>query len=152
MRRLKLVDEIEAAFQSVEYPGDDNIVAGIDEYRMNYDLWLEFKGQHWRNIPPRLVEANRLEVGRFTPKGFCFYLPAYLVAALDPIPYEVDAYLVLNFVPPDDEVQRKKFDEKMNLLTPEQKTVVKKFLRRFYKQNPSLFPEEHKKTAQYWNL
>lgn len=149
MKSSELVTEIKNVFVKIEYPGDDGIVLNVDTYQESYDMWFAFKG-HWRNVSSKVVESYRISFGRFTPEGFCFYLPAIMIAALDPIPYEVDEYLVQNLSPPSEAKARKTFDQMVNILSTNQKRVVEIFIRHFVEENP-LFADEFSNTLEYWS-
>ncbi len=146
---MGLLHEIQEAFQDVEYPGDDNIIKNT-EYPESYDMWLEFKGKHWRDIPSELTERWRMSFVRFTPQGFWFYLPALLIAAIDPTPFEVDIYLIHAFIPPDKSSRLGEFQERMNLLTPSQKSVVIKFMKQFFEDNPIPARKYKEKSDSFW--
>lgn len=148
MRPSELRKEVKKVFQSTEYPGDDSIVINTDIYQENYEMWLEFKGD-WRNVSPQVVEDYRMSFMMLTAEGFRYYLPALLLAALHPFPYEVDEWLLYSLALPSDDTKRKEFDNKMNMLTSSQKKVVQKFVIHFMEENP-LFADRYQKTLEYW--
>ena len=150
MNIQNLISEIEEAFQSVGYPGDDNIIPLTDTYQERYDMWLEFKGR-WQDVSPQTVEDYRLCYSYFSPEGLHYYLPCLLISAIDPIPYEIDSYLIFAFVPPDDISKKEVFDKKINLLSHQQKVVINKFIEHFFNENPEMFSEFRSKTIEYWN-
>lgn len=81
-RRAEVRKAIEEAFADVPYPGDDAIgddPAYDDSAKLNRD----FKGHHWRRVPQRKLTDHESDLGLFSPKGRQFYLPAYLLGALD---------------------------------------------------------------------
>lgn len=80
LERLK--QQIEQAFADVPYPGDENI--GADPYDWECaELNQHLRGKHWREIPRDLLQYHQHDLPSFSPAGLQYYLPAYLLAALD---------------------------------------------------------------------
>jgi hypothetical protein len=82
-KRRILKSVIRTAFADAEYPGDDNIgktasYAGDGE-ELNHDL----RGFHWLEVPRPLLAYHAWDLPFFTLEGLRFYLPTYLLAALD---------------------------------------------------------------------
>lgn len=80
MTKEDIALEIRDAFNDVAYPGDDRIVSvPLHEPEMV----KAFVGKHWREI----LDPEFLEVWRYFPfftyEGLLFYLPAYLLAAIE---------------------------------------------------------------------
>lgn len=85
MSAVQLRREIEAAFASVPYPGDDGIVGHkcweCDEAAAAYKgkRWLDYK-----NNPLALVgPPNRDAFTLFTPQAFRYYAPLAMLATVD---------------------------------------------------------------------
>jgi hypothetical protein len=71
-----LCKDIESAFGSVPYPGDDDIVDGCDWERVETREIL--KGKHWRDVPFEDLDKLRDIIPLLSPAGFHFYLPAFM--------------------------------------------------------------------------
>src|SRR5262245_43030712 len=76
---------IEQAWADARYPGDDE-VHGDDEPHLDR-IGDDFRGKHWRDVPTEAVRWHGgWEMGSlyFMPlPAFHFYLPAFLLVALD---------------------------------------------------------------------
>ena len=64
----------------------------------------------------------------FTPEGFQFFLPAFLLAALDEENAELRQALVLSLAPGDDAAERAEFQRRVGLCTREQRAAIRFFL------------------------
>jgi hypothetical protein len=76
-----LVSEIWAVFGVIPYPGDENICV-VEEGDESAIYALEFQGLDWRTIHPALLVHNYASLSFFTPEGFRYFIPAYLIADL----------------------------------------------------------------------
>lgn len=81
MTKEELTARINQVFINVQYPGDHNITIhplGLDECIEDY-----FRGKAWQECT---IGGLRLHVmdalGLFTPQGYHYYLPAFLIATL----------------------------------------------------------------------
>jgi hypothetical protein len=78
-----LVAQIRAAFDEVPYPGDDSLCVVVEQDNDETAIVaLEFQGLDWREIHPALIAYNYAALNVFTPDGFRYFLPAYLIADL----------------------------------------------------------------------
>lgn len=71
---------IREAFANAKYPGDEAIQDDDDPEEIDSKAFL---GHHWRDITEEAIRANSAAVQFFSPACFAFYLPAYLIFALD---------------------------------------------------------------------
>lgn len=88
-----LVGQITQAFAWRPYPGDDNIVRCTYEKRHGgtldgpcgecAELREYFCGKSWRNLKADELRYYGQTDFLFSVKGYCFFLPAYLIAAID---------------------------------------------------------------------
>lgn len=76
-----LVSKVRAAFESVPYPGDDDL-CGSDQGDEAAEYALEFRGADWRTLDPAFLSRNSAALSFLTPAAFRYFLPAYLVADL----------------------------------------------------------------------
>jgi hypothetical protein len=111
----KLCKDIENAFGSVPYPGDDDIVDGCDWESQETRKIL--KGKHWRDVPfDDLGGWLRDITPLLSPAGFHFYLPAFMTLTVvdyrraDIIPDAIFLLLTPRELTDYDEKQRK-FEE-----------------------------------------
>jgi hypothetical protein len=81
--------EIATAFGGAPYPGDEGIVSkhimnGHELHDPERRAIAEvFKGLHWSAVSHETLMRNQDSLSFFTPDGLRFFLPAYLMAALD---------------------------------------------------------------------
>lgn len=149
-----LKQQIEAAFADAIKPEDDRI--GYDPHDgESQELAYAFKGKHWKDIPREDLQYNSSTF--LSPEGFRYYLPAYLLAALDDhgdlLPRSVYGLMP---DPPDrpstdglSEWQRTRFEP----LSPLQKHAVRAFLEYVRDKFSQNFPESHAPGAaleRYW--
>ena len=146
---LALIEEIKKAFEAVEYPGDGNLVKYMKRADY-YEMLLAFKSKHWQEVDIELAEYWRMDIPKFTPSGFQYYLPAFLIASLDENSDEVDAYLVPNLIPSTDSAQQEHFLQKISLLNQEQKNVIYKFFKELIRQYPNYLKSEKESTLAFW--
>lgn len=79
-RREALQRQIEAAFADAPHPGDDHIGYDADDWE-SAELARAFKGRHWRELTPAELQYHSSSF--LSSEGFRYYLPAYLLAALE---------------------------------------------------------------------
>ena len=140
--KQKLVESIEKAWANVQYPGDQNIFTpdsfdtdGITEY-FSGTTW---KGHSIAGLRSRCFALNTF----FTPKAYHYWLPAYLIAAVeDPLELSQGAQCLVASVSPGRGWDAEK---KVALLTNDQKLAVKQVLEYLIEvyRDPS-YPEDTK--------
>ncbi|HEX2570552.1 MAG TPA: DUF6714 family protein [Polyangia bacterium] len=79
-RREALQRQIEEAFADVPYPGDDHIIDDPNDWEAA-ELLACFKGKHWKELGYEDLFQNSLSFVGID--AYAFYLPAYLLGALD---------------------------------------------------------------------
>ncbi len=144
-----LIRQIKEAFKSVEYPGDTNLITH-PQYAESYEMLQAFKGKHWREVDVQLGEYWQMTLGRFTVEAFQYYLPGFLIAALDEEPSDISVFLVATLKPPADLPKDEWFLDMVNLLTADQRSVVYEFLKGFYDDNPHYSIDQDDKTLSFW--
>jgi hypothetical protein len=91
------------AFDATSYPGDKNLVvdqSGYDPECM--EIVSAFKGEDWKNISVEMLRNYADALPLFTPSAFRYYLPAYMLGAVDSY-YALDVALdnvLFNLTPP----------------------------------------------------
>lgn len=156
--RQKLVARIEAAFSQNNYPGDDFVIPVRNSMDLEaIELRDVFRGKNWNEISTELLLSGHAALVYFTPVGFRFYLPAFMLATLfnwdtaDIVPES----LILELIPPsDDDPGRVKFNERLAILTTSEKKAVRAFLEYLDKKYaegkpPFLLPREA--LNKYWS-
>lgn len=79
-KREAIKKQIEDAFSDTPKPDDASIGYNPDDWE-SAELALAFKGRHWQDITPAELQYHSSSF--LSSEGFHYYLPAYLLAALD---------------------------------------------------------------------
>jgi hypothetical protein len=78
---VKLQREIEHAFASVKYPGDDQLVYNSSGQHLECKEVAEaFRGKHWKALSLETLSHHSSGLFFLTPEAYRFYLPAYLIS------------------------------------------------------------------------
>ncbi|HEX2572556.1 MAG TPA: DUF6714 family protein [Polyangia bacterium] len=119
-----LKQQIADAFADVPYPGDDRLVDDPFDWEAA-DLLACFKGRHWKALTHEDLFQNSLTfVGL---DAYSFYLPAYLLAALDD--YEHSDHVVYGLCPTTDDPKLLEWDlRRFDRLNARQRAAVRSFL------------------------
>jgi hypothetical protein len=162
----ELVTQIERAFADVPYPGDDHICRGAGvqvEGSEEANIAAVFRGRHWRDVPLEGLARYSATFCFLTPEAFRFYLPAYLLAVIRLSPEEVERVpiagaleesLIQSLRPATyDPILWDYRHQRIDPLTPDQKTAVQAFLHWRYREQlwegSDLF-DEAKAVFAYW--
>jgi len=81
MTKEELIKRIEKVFETVPYPGDQEITIhplGLEEELEDY-----FRGKTWKGHPAEKLRDHQDALGLFTPAGYHYFLPAFLIATLE---------------------------------------------------------------------
>lgn len=149
-QRERMRQTILNAFADVAYPGDEAISwkSPRDPDR-GQELDQDFKGRHFRDVPRDVLIRHHNELASFSEEGLLFYLPAYLLAAVDDI-YDIVYYVVyyLDLTDWNGDALKRQFDR----FSPVQKRAIRLFLEHVRDAMPqvSLADLAQKALAQYW--
>ena len=129
----QLKSQISEAFSINDYPGDDSIVVSwtapslqdphcilVDHETLT--LYNQFRGKNWHSLSADVLLESVKELGTFTSLGFRYYIPAFLLYALDdqcPIAFKIllESALLKR-------VHLQWFIDRVSMLTPAQQRVV----------------------------
>jgi hypothetical protein len=79
-----VAEKIRAAFENIERPGFDEIIFGNGEGRTDDLEAVQYlSGFRWQDLNLELLDEVRDVLPILTEKAFKYYLPAFLLAALD---------------------------------------------------------------------
>jgi hypothetical protein len=133
MKMRQVEQKIRDAFPSHKYPGDWNIVYDNTSHHLECeDIRKAFQGKLWDTIDAEfLLSWHQSDLTFMSPRGFRYYLPAYLITALDyegadMIPFNVMSSLT--FWEDDNERMREHKKERIALLSDRQHQAVLAFL------------------------
>ncbi len=123
---------IEAAFAPVAHPGDDRLLH--PDCRDDMDIVDFYGGIHWRDVASDVVISAYAAPCFFSPEGFQFYLPAFMIWALrnhDCPEMAVESTLTA-LDPSERDDQLHDFQvSKFALITPRQRLAIVAFLKVF---------------------
>ncbi len=143
--KQRLVANVKRAWAGVPYPGDENIVTSDscdDEGTTEY-----FSGTTWNGHAPADLRAHSAAISTyFTPPAYCYWMPAYLIAAVeDPEELGQGVDSIVDSLTPEEEGSpfRQEQRERVESLTHEQRRAVISILEYlFWKENPWWTREE----------
>lgn len=146
---IEIAKGIESAFADIPYPGDDNIVERliVDGREMGdperEEIADAFRGKPWRDLPREVILYHYDSLPFLTLEAFRYYLPAYLITALNEDGLNRD-FVVFNL----------NFPERCNGFSPQQKLAVRAFLEYVRRVSESTGDplQKHTTTAldRYW--
>jgi hypothetical protein len=151
-RLERLKSKIRDVFAEAKYPGDDQILYDRNHCPECQQVATDFQGQPWPQVSLKILRFNRENFGsQFTPAGFRFYLPAYLLAALED--GDVLEYTLFALLPLDKPDAVARWQEKIQGLSVEQRGVVREFLDYIKEERPAQFLPGYpdSKLAFYWS-
>lgn len=94
---------IREAFASTPYPGDKKVVENATDFDPEArDLENAFRGKAWQDVDAAMIREYKDGLPLFTPAGFRYYLPAYMLGVIDhrdEVDVAVDS-AVFNLTPP----------------------------------------------------
>ena len=116
---MKLREMIVAAFGEVPYPGDDSIA--LHECAECQDIRRDFQGQSPWTIAPSVLERRYDSQPLLSPQALQYFLPAYMIYALDHPDSEISRFTGYTLAPADyDDHDRQRF----RLFTTAQKASI----------------------------
>jgi hypothetical protein len=147
-----LRESIRRAFPADTYtrrvtPHDDELSSELREDQAileeDQDLFRAFKGRNWTEVPKQFLESLPDGLPLLTDEAFVAFLPAWLVCSLENIDgeNEVRNFVVYNFSPRPEMVPDMTWfiKNRLQLLNPEQRRVVRSLLLEFTERGTSPF-------------
>ena len=128
---MSLASEINAAFGRTAAPSAAALFETDSEGALE-----AFAGKQWQDIDPEVAHYHCFALTAFSPIGFAYYLPAFMLGALSmPNTGLVDATIDA-LSPPKNNPSRPSFMRRWERLSAVQKSAVVNFLRHFSGKNP----------------
>lgn len=127
-----LVPRITRAFESSRFPvgKDISVDPSNDEGTSEF-----FLGTRWQDHNAETLQ-NFTVLSFFTPEAFCYYLPAYMLAALQH-PHSGIADTLIEFLcPPKNNPKRPSYWAWWSQLSADQRASIVAFLEEFHNENP----------------
>ncbi len=129
-RQSEIAASIRHAFQDVPYPGDDNLVAmGREAIGELASIAARLKGKQWSDLDTGEIIWHQASLSMLLPAALHYYLPAFLIASLEPdkVGFVFDALLwTLSPSPFGGEVTER-FNDLVKLLSDEQRNAIRLF-------------------------
>jgi len=126
---------IASAFGSVPYPGEGNIA--VETYD-DEGTTEHFRGTRWQDHTVESLQ-NFTVLSFFTPEAFCYYLPAYMLAALEK-PHSGIADTLIEFLcPPKNNPKRPSYWVWWSQLSTDQRRCIVSFINEFKPTDPIRF-------------
>lgn len=149
----EIASEVEEAFATVPYPGDDRIV-GSSTHWESPDVLEAFRGKHWREVSLDVLFTYRMSLGQLTPEAFHFYLPACLLASLryseavDTLRENLFSWLT----PPEEEGYRAGwFASRVSLFDAPQKAAIRRFVELYVETERSYPDPDRERALAFWS-
>ncbi len=149
-RKEQVRQAIRQAFADVPYPGDDAI-ASRPEHPDGAEVIRDFKGYGWREVPRGILCYHYSSLSRFSDAALRFYLPAYLLAALECNDNIVE-FTVHHLDPDLDDPDLEKWSKaRFAVFRPAERHAIRLFLE-YVRDEPEYGLEESARQAleEYW--
>ena len=128
---MSLEAEIEVVFAQSVRPDDEEL------FEIDSEGALEMlRGRSWREVNAADADYHSFALVAFSPRGFAYFLPAFMLAALRQESLGVSDRVIDSLSPPKGNAARPSFARRWQCLTQKQKAVAVQFLRHFQKRNP----------------
>jgi hypothetical protein len=138
------------AFADEPYPGDEALTLPPQDWRTE-EIQGDFKGRHWRDVPPELLNKQGSWLQVFSPAGRRFYLPAFMLLTLNQLLEKGSFHWVLFALDPPEQMGW--FEREYGAYTPAQKKAIRLFLE-YVRDEPedlrSDRPVAQDALARYW--
>ena len=157
--RQRVIEQITRAFDGVGR--EDGIsfyeARAIDDYATDA-LRAEARAldtdTRWQDVPEEDIEHGSLSLNYFDPKGFRYYLPAYMI-------WSLRNYETTKYATPSSTVRRLQLDDdpdshecslpRFRLLNSDQSAAVCAFLRYMEAHSEELADDAHKALNDHWS-
>lgn len=150
---------INEAFGDAQYPGDENLAGNDTGYEDEYAYVRKyFKGKRWQDVDLKWFEEeypgpHNACLSFMSPQAFRYYLPAYMMIAIDN--YETsdaDNVVVSALEPEISETLREWHRERISGFTLKQKEAIVTFFHYLKEEHGNDFypPERLDDVIKYW--
>ncbi len=148
--REQVIQAIESAFADVPYPGDRNIGSDPDYWECA-EINGHFGGRHWKDVPRDILQYHQHDHPFFSPAGMHYYLPTYLIAALDRFGDTLEFTFYEINPPAEGHKHREDWAKRYDPMTPAQKNAIRMWLGYLRDEMSTLMEEEARASLEkYW--
>ena len=133
--KMQLVTMIEEVFRNSEYPSDGaiSVVTSDDEGTTEH-----FSGTHWKDHSGDTLANFSSSITFLTPEAFAYFLPAFMIAALDQPFGGIASSLLVRICPPKFDPHRPSYSAWWSRLDRSQQESVVEFLRKMRASDESV--------------
>jgi hypothetical protein len=141
------------AFGEITHPGDDQLLASdcfdvgeVENFRQSN------VPTKWQQLAPSVIDYNYGSLPFLSPSAYRFFLPAYLIRALDTFrdaTNNVIEFVIYALTAPDDPILLKHFLTQQSLLNSTQRKAIHQFLKTIEDHYPPL-SNDAATAATYW--
>lgn len=128
-----LVARINKAFEGMPFPAGQVVSV---ETQDDEGTTEHFLGTRWQEHTPESLQ-NFTALSFFTPEAFCYYLPAYMLAAMKQPRSGIADSLIEYLCPPKNNPKRSSYWVWWSRLSTDQRRCIVAFLEEFRSTNPA---------------
>lgn len=128
---MSLQEEIRKVFANVSRPSDDALFL-YDSEGADAVLYA----RRWDEVPAADLNYHSVALLAFTPSAFVYFLPAFMIAALNNKGWGLKDNVLYSVSPPKGNPKRPSYQQWWSLLSTEQRLCVIAFIEEFSPENP----------------
>jgi hypothetical protein len=150
-------ERIIQAFRNAPYPGDDHLIrnpgaAQMDDYAQ---IIKHCTGKSWMECDHEAIINNDVNLPFFSPEALAYYLPAFMLVALDDPGGSATEEIEFALTPPraTDRERTTHFQRMAAHFSAEQRAVIRDFLERAAREEEKYVDESDARKAlqAYWD-
>lgn len=84
MGKLQLAEKVRRSFRDVPAPVRISVLRGDEDFE-SFLVEQAFREKHWGDLTPELAQSRPQAIAFFSPEAFRYFLPGYLLLALEDI-------------------------------------------------------------------
>jgi hypothetical protein len=151
-----VVRQIDEAFASAAYPGDDHIAYDQSGRHIECSQVADdFRGKKWRDLRIDFIRKNADALFFFSPAAYAYYLPAFMQASLRDFDRAdvVPSNIVVSLSPSLSQLTPAQFNLRIAHLTAPQRRAVSAFLKYLGTAYADYFPLDYPQKAldEFWS-
>jgi hypothetical protein len=128
---MSLSSQIEHVFANAARPLAGNLFEGDSEGADEL-----FRAREWHDLRSSELDYHSFALRVFSPAAFAYYLPAFMIAALENESLGLADVLIDCLSPPSNNPSRPSFARRWSCLTQQQQAAVIAFMQHFSHRNP----------------
>lgn len=123
------------AYASTPPPSEGDFVpTSLGEDPECDQIAADFQGKTWREVSQDTIQCHADSLPLFTPSAFRYFLPAYMLASLEPPsagfhPAEVMKFVLFRLVPPEAHEDPEYFMARARQFSPKERQAITSYLK-----------------------